>query len=214
MRYTILDGGRRWLAAQRAGMTHLDAIVLDRKPSATELHILQASIDAHRKNLTAMERSNLVHQIRTENNWSVTEAAVHLHWKQPTVTKLLSYQGGSPEVKAALQAGTLDMEKAYLICAEPDHDKQRELLKQAGNLSRDQFRQKVKSNGKAEVKAPAVKLPMPGQMTVSVAGPGLAMTTVIEVLQETVRQLKKAQGQGLDVSTAMRVFRDTAKAGK
>src|SRR3989304_605543 len=45
--YILLDGERRWRAAQLVGMKTLAAIELTEKPTAAALHVLQMSIEAH-----------------------------------------------------------------------------------------------------------------------------------------------------------------------
>src|SRR5580658_9030501 len=139
-RYCLADGERRFRAAQSVALKELDAIVLPERPTPAELHIIQISLDAHRSNLSAMERSDFLARIKQENNWSIGELAEKLNMKQPFVTKLLKFQEVCPEVRAALETNRLDCDKAYTISQEPDHDKQRELLRQAGNLNREQLR--------------------------------------------------------------------------
>ena len=134
------------------GITELSAVVLDRKPTAAELLLIQGSIDIHRKGFTPMERSNLLVRILKETGCSVTEVGEKLGVKQATASKLLAFQKLGPEGRAGLDAGTLDMERAYIISQEPDHARQLELLKGAASLSRDQLRQKAKRKGDVESK--------------------------------------------------------------
>jgi ParB family chromosome partitioning protein len=129
-RYILVDGERRWRAAKLVGIKHLIAIVLEREPTASELHQIQMSIEAHRVGLSVMERSDFLSKMKQENKWSISELAEKLNMKQPLVTKLLKFQDGCPELREALHAGLLDQDKAYTIAGEPDHAKQRELLKE------------------------------------------------------------------------------------
>ena len=211
-RYRLLDGERRWRGAQLAGIAELDAIVLAGKPSQTALHIVQMSLEAHKQGLTAMERSNLLARIRTENNWQISELAEKLHMKQPLVSKLLAYQKLDASIQDMLHKGQIDMDRAFTISTEPDGEKQKELLNAASQLTREQLRQKVKGLGKTEVKASVARFPLATGLYVSVQGREVTLAGAIDALMETVKELKKGQGQGLDISTAMRVMRDRAKA--
>jgi ParB/RepB/Spo0J family partition protein len=210
---TILDGERRWRAAQLVGIKELDAIVLDRRPATeVELLVAQASIDVHRENLRPMERSHLLARILKAKGCSINELSVLVSMSQSLTSKLISYQKLDPAIQVKLDAGELDMEKAYIISQVDDVARQRQLVHEAATLSREQLRAQVKAGGQAmEPKATCARFSMPGGMHVVVQGKDVTLTRAIDVLQETVKHLKKAQAQGLDVSTAQRVFRDTAK---
>ncbi len=211
-RYRLLDGERRWRAAQLAGITELDAIVLAQRPSQTALHILQMSLEAHKQGLTAMERSNLLHRIRTENNWQIGELAEKLHMKQPLVSKLLAYQKLDPSIQTMLHKGELDMDKAFTISQEPNAEKQKELLKAAAQMNREELRQKANGIGKKEVKSAMARFPLSTGLSVTVQGREVTLAAAIEAMMETVKELKKGQMQGLDITTAQRVMRDKAKS--
>jgi ParB-like chromosome segregation protein Spo0J len=212
-RYVLLDGERRLRAAILGNLKDMDAVVLSEKPSLAELHIIQASIDAHRQHLSLMERSNLYCCIQRERGWNASEVAKGVNLSQSLVSKVLTFQKGNPDIQKLLHLGELDVERGYLICQEPDFVKQYEILKAAKTCSREELRQKVKAktNG-AEVKASVAKFMMPGGVAVTLQGAEITLSRAIEVLSETVKQLKKALGQGLDVSTVQAVFRDQAKA--
>jgi len=211
-RYRLLDGERRWRGGQLAGVTELDAIVLPQRPTQTALHLLQMSLEAHKQGLTAMERSNLLHRIRTENNWQVSDLAEKLHMKQPVVSKLLAYQKLDPSIQAMLHQGEIDTERAFILSQEPDPAKQKELLKDAGRLTRDQLRQKAKGDGKGAAKTSNARFPLSTGLCVTVQGRDVTLAAAIDAMLETVKELKKGQGQGLDITTAQRVMRDRAKA--
>lgn len=213
--YVILDGGRRWLAASLAGIGELDAIVLPSRPSPTELRLLQLSIDAHRVGLTPMERSDFLLRIKTENDWSIGQTAENLSMKQPLVTKLLKFQDGCKEIRTALHGGLIDQDKAYTICQEPDHARQRELLKHAGDLTREQIRQKARSKGQpVELRTTVARFPLPSGVTVSVQGRKITLAGAIDSLMTAVKELKKGQLENWDILTAARVLRHRAQTNK
>ena len=211
----ILDGARRWRAASLvSGLATLDALVLETRPSAAELRLVQISLDDHRSNLTAIERSDFLVKIKQENNWSISELVEKLNMKQPLVSKLLKFNEGCPELREALHSG-LDQDKAYAICLEPDHAKQRELLKHVRDLNREQLRQKARSGGKpVELKTALARFPLPSGTVVSVQGRKLALGDVILAITEALRELKRGQAEHFDVATMMSVMRDRSRAGK
>ena len=221
--YDILDGECRWRAATVAGLTDLDCIVLDARPAAAERLLIQASIDMHRKDLTALEKSDLLARIRAETGGSVGDLGGRLGISQGMATKLLALQRLAPAVRQAVDARALDTEKAYSISQEPDHGRQAELLRGAAGLSRDQLRLRVRApaagGGGPEGAPPAkasssARFPLPAGWTVGVQGPDVTLANAIEALTEAVKELRKAQAQSLDVVTAQRVLRDRAKAAR
>lgn len=211
----ILDGERRWRACKLAGIVEVDAIVPATRPTKVELQLLQITLDAHRTNLSPMERSDFLARIKQDNGWSVSELAERLSMKQPLVSRLLKYQDGCDDLRAALQAGTLDQDKAYTICQEPDAEKQRQLLGEASGLTREQLRQKARpGTTPAEIKASIARFPLPTGVSITVAGQRMTLAGVIEAMLETVKELKKGQAEHWDVTTAMRVMRDRSRAAK
>ena len=212
-KHVLLDGERRWRAAQLVGMADLFCIVLPERPSDVSLRVLQMSLEAHKIGLSAMERSNFLARILKENNWSVNELAAGLNMKQPLVSKLLGLQKLCPEVQDLLHAGDLDIEKAYVISQEQNHERQQQLAKQALTLSREQLRRQARGiSASPEQTTGSATFALPGNRFVTVKGEGLALALVIDVLEDTVSRLRKGRKQGLDITTQQRVMRDRAKA--
>ena len=98
------------------------------------------------------------------------------------------------------------------VSQEPDTAKQRQLIKGAAQLSREQLRQKAKGEGTAAVKTAIARFALPTGVCLTVQGRELTLASAIEAMLEAVKELKKGQGQGLDITTAQRVMRDKAKA--
>jgi ParB/RepB/Spo0J family partition protein len=210
-KYRLLDGERRWRAAQLVNIVELDAIVLEQRPTKTALHILQMSLEFHRKELSAMERSHVLHRIRTENNWQINELADKLNMRQPLVSKLLAYQKLDAAVQAMLHSGSIDMEKAFTISQEGDPAKQKELATAAAGLSREQLRQKAKGDDATAVKTSIARFALASGLCVTVQGRQVTLSSAIEAMLEAAKELRKGQGQGLDISTAEKVMRDKAR---
>jgi len=209
----LLDGERRLRAALLVGMTHLNAVVLPSKPSETTLRLLQMSLEVHKASWTPMERSNQLFKIKQENGWSVGELADKLYMKQSVVSRSLANLRLAPELQELLQSGRLNGEHAYQLSQEPDHDKQRALAQETVGLSRDQVRLKLRKKGGGEQpKVRRAVFVLSSGMSITVQGKEITLDDTIESLSQTVRELKRAQAQGLNAETAQRVFRDRAKA--
>src|SRR5205085_10075740 len=100
-------------AAGLVEIAELDAVVLDTRPPAERLHLLQLGVDVHRIGLSAFERADLLQKIKTENNFTVSELAAAASMKQPLVSKLLPLAALSVEIRGVLQG--VDQEKCYII---------------------------------------------------------------------------------------------------
>jgi ParB family chromosome partitioning protein len=209
--YVLVDGERRWRAFQLIGKSLIDAIVLPQRPTAAELRILQMSIDMHRVAHSPMEKSNGLAAARKELGCTVAELAGKLDLTQSYASKLLAFQKGDPLVQAALHKGDLDIEKAYIICQEPDHAKQRALLLQSGKLSRDQLRHRTTKQGAPPVTASQASFALPGGVSVRLQGKELTLDSAIDALQAAVKELRKGLKQHLDIDTIQRVMRDRAR---
>jgi ParB/RepB/Spo0J family partition protein len=208
-RFVLLDGERRWRAAQLAGIAELDAVVLAKKPTPVELRILQMSIDVHKVAHSLVERSDTLKRIQDETGWSVGELAERLSLKQPHVSKLLGLQRLVPSVRELVNSGGLDIEKAFVISQEPDRDRQSALAQEAGRLSREQFRRRARNQPeRPEVKVALARFMVAADRCVTVQAPSVTLGQAIDLLGEAVKELKKGLVQGLDISTQQRVMRD------
>lgn len=202
-RFVMLDGERRLRAYRLLGLERIEAIVLLEKPSPLALHLVQMSLEVHRKGLNDMERSDFLHQIRMERNWNVSELAQNLQMKQPVCSKLLLLQKLHPELKQRVRDGKLDLERGFMLSAvEPD--KQLELAGE--KLSRVDLRNRVRKS--STVKTASFALP---NAVISIKANDLTMKGTVEVLQAMLRIAKKHLNDGLDVSTAQKVMADQAR---
>ncbi len=121
---TIIDGWRRWLAAQRKGIKELPVIITDEPEK--EIRGIQLATVFHRADLTGHEKQVACAELmRVNPEWQSQDLAKFLHVSPATITKLLSvskcstawqqpwlpgavYRGGWPpclRLHAARQAG-------------------------------------------------------------------------------------------------------------
>ena len=183
-------------------------MVLDRRPTAAEEGLIRASIDVPRANLVPSEWSTLLPRLREERNSSVSELHELMGISQGFGSKFLAIRRFAPDVLRRLEAGELDIERAYIPLA-GDATSQPNLAEQASTLSRGQLRQRVKVGA---AKDDTAGFPMPGHGAGVVRGQYLTLARVVELLAETTRVLRKGLSQGLDLDTQPPVLRDQARA--
>lgn len=204
----ILDGNCRFLAATLAGLTHLDAIVLDHDPTDLELLEIQYAIDARRSSVPTTQRAATLATMHQLLGCSVTQLAARTGDGQSMTTKLLAVAKATDAIKTLLDEGKIDLEKAYMLSQAPDTT----LVEQASTLSREQLRQKIKSNGKPAAKASSIRLTLPpGSYVVTLKGPEFSMDTLLQLLLEASKQLKRAISRGHDLDSVEGYLRRSAK---
>jgi ParB family chromosome partitioning protein len=104
-RYVIIDGERRWRAAQRAGITSLSAVVESRHLTTDQITEYQLIENSLRSDLSAIEAGAAYRNLM--NVWSVNQVqlAKRLHISESKVSRALAALELPAEVKAAVDAG-------------------------------------------------------------------------------------------------------------
>ena len=91
------------------------------------------------------------------------------------------------------------------------------LAAKLAGASRDQLEQRGRKlrNGEAHgIKVNRLKIPLgPQGRSVTIAGSNLSLDDAIEILQETLKFARKAQGENLDGKTWVQVMKQKAKPG-
>lgn len=216
--FVILDGESRVRAALLAGTpAELDAVVLPARPSPEELAVARAAIDVHRTNLNAIERSDQLALIQRLTGCTVTELAAKVSVSQSTVSKLLALQKLSPEARAKVAAGNLDVEKAALVASQADPAAQAALLARAATLTRDQLRRAAKPRATQpapQERASHARFPLSAGLTVTVQGPAVTLDGAIDALADALKALKRGRDQGVGIDAMQKVMRDQARANE
>jgi ParB/RepB/Spo0J family partition protein len=210
-RAMIVDGARRYIAAKRACLTHMLAIVLPKPPSEAELRALQLRLDVHHASHNPMEQSKMLAQLKDCNGCSISELAAEVSIPQPRCSKLMALQRLAPAIQNLVATGALGVEKAATVSQIEDHDLQLGFVKEFAHLSPQAIRNKIKSNGKPVVKASRATFALAGDESITFKGNGATLEVVIERFTETVKRLRKGINDGYDISTVQKMFRDQAR---
>jgi ParB/RepB/Spo0J family partition protein len=76
---TIIDGWRRWLAAQRKGIKELAVIISEKPLSETEVALIQGATAIHRADLSGWEKFKMCERLLKLNpTWTAKELAEKL----------------------------------------------------------------------------------------------------------------------------------------
>lgn len=210
---TIIDGWRRWLAAQRKAIKELPVIITD-KPE-TEIRGIQLATVFHKADLTGYEKWLACAELMCMNpGWQLKELAEFLHVDPSSVTRLASPSRCTADWQQALKEGRVGVSDCYAASKLPEKEQAGLLALKLSGASRDAIEQagrKKRNGNKPTVKLSRVKIAIRGA-TVVVSGKDLSMADVVELLTETLKEARKAAEQ-YDVKTFQSMMRDKAKAG-
>lgn len=211
---TIVDGWRRYLAAQRKGIKELPCIITD-KPEE-EIPAIQMSTVFHKVDMIAFDKAMACIKIlELHPGWQMKDLADYLHIDASSVTRWCSLSKVVQAWKDALKAGKVGISDVYAASKLPEKDQAGLLALKLSGASRDQLEQagrKKRNGNQPTVRMSRVKIAMPEGATVVVSGNDLAMADVVELLTETLKEARKAAEQ-YDVKTFQSMMKDKAKAG-
>jgi ParB/RepB/Spo0J family partition protein len=211
---TLIDGWRRWLAAQKKGIKELPVIVTDKPES--EIPAIRLATVFHKVDLKPHEKAQACLDILASHpDWHLRDLAEFLHIDASSVTRWCSLSKVIPAWKEALAKGTVGISDVYAASKAAEEDQLSLLDLKLKGASRDAIekagRQKRNSN-RSDVKASRVKIAMPEGVTVVISGPELEMTEIVELLTEALKEARKAAEQ-FDVKTWQAMMRDKSRAG-
>jgi len=218
LEYVIVDGWRRWLAAQRVGLKTLKAIITSEPVTPSQLRIAQLMMSSHRADLTGGELYEACYELLQLNlNWTAKDLAERLKFTPSMMTRILSPSKCIEKVRKALKEGAIGLSDCYTISKEPE-DKQAALLEmKRGGASRDDLerhrrKRKVRRGG-GTGRIPQAKCDLPGGACVVVTAKAMSMHTIVQSLGDAHKAAKKALERGHDVKTWEATMRDEAQDG-
>ncbi len=123
--YRIVAGHRRWLAAQRAGVAEIPAVlkVMDEEAEVGEM----LAENLHRENPNPLEEARVFAIFQEATSRSVAEVASYVHKSPQYVANRLRIFHGPEDVKGALRDAQINLSVA-LELARVDHDGDRQFL--------------------------------------------------------------------------------------
>jgi ParB family chromosome partitioning protein len=104
-RWVLIDGERRWRAAQRAGLLSLSAVVESRDLAADRLLEMQVVENALRQDLTVVESGRAFRHLMAVWGCSQQELAARLHISQSKVSRCLQSLDLPAEVQSEVESG-------------------------------------------------------------------------------------------------------------
>jgi len=128
-RYMIIAGGRRYAAAQQAGLTHLPVMVNDSE--ATQLRIIQLTENIQREELDAVEEARALKELMDLQRIGSRVVAERLHRSHTYVANRLKLIEHEDVAQAILETPTISTSVALEIARERDASARQEMLREA-----------------------------------------------------------------------------------
>ncbi len=217
-RFVIVDGERRWRAAQLVGLTHLDALVESQSLSPAGVAQRQLIANCQRDDLHPLELAAALDQLLQTTGWSASQVAAKLGFSNAKVSRLLTLQTLPEDVRARVAAGEVGVSAACELARVGDAQTRTALTSEvaAGRLTRDGLatRRKRKPPEFAPRETPSrVTAQLSAGRCVTLAGPGLnGLDALVNWLSELLAEARRARTQNLELATFVRMLRDRANA--
>lgn len=215
-RFLIVDGGFRYQAAGVAELVEMDAVVIDKKPSPSELLALQLTCNCLRTDLAVLDRLAAYQRLMQTQNWNATQLAEALFVSKATVSATLALAKLSEEERAQIARGELSLSGGYALARMTAEQRAALPQNDAGKLTRDQLQTAARQRpARGATKTARLTCRLPSAEIVVATSEEVDLDRLVGILQELLRECRKARGQGLDVRTAVRVWQDrAAKVGR
>jgi ParB/RepB/Spo0J family partition protein len=211
--YIVIDGHRRLAAAllPDVGIEKLPCIVFEKDVTEAQIREAQLVTQLHSQALSPYE------VYRGCKNWLELHpgsTAKHLtqaiNRSEAFVSMILSLDKCLPEVKQAAAEGKIGFKDWHAISQADD-----QLVLLAAKLkgaSSEQLKRLRKSGGEQEtVKVTRIKCDVPGRKAnLTITGRDISLAQAIEIVQDWLREAKRAAEQGLSAKSFERVCKDRA----
>jgi ParB-like chromosome segregation protein Spo0J len=209
---TILDGFCRWLAAGIDGRPEeLDVIITDSLLSPAQITEIALVTSLHRAGLKPYEEYlGCRDWLALNPGATAKDLAARIHRDPSMLVRILSLSKCVPSVQQAAADGKLGPGDWYALAKMPEAEQELGLAAKLAGASRDQLERRGRKlrNGEPNgVRVSRLKIPLGQGRSVTVAGSNLSLDDAIELLQETVKFARKAQGENLDGKTWVQVMK-------
>lgn len=216
--FLIVDGERRYRAAQLAGMATLAVIVEEKDLSNGEVIQRQLIANCQREDLSPIEKARAMSQLMDSTGWKLGVMATRLGISAGSATKLMGLLKLPAAIQRQVTSGKIGLSAAYELTRVEDTETQQGLAEQlaTGQLTRDALAGRLKSQQKPVGRSTngstgRVTAQLGAGRTVTVAGPALNLEGFIELLEELLGKARKIRPQGVELGTFIKMLKDQAQ---
>ena len=217
-RYVIVSGHRRHAALLRLGATHAPCIIVVGPHDEASILAEQITENVIRQSLSPIQEAEAYRRYIALRSITAAQAASELNVGTARISRLLSLLNLDEDVRRKIDEGVIPQETGYYLSRLPEGEERQALIGRAmaGTLTRDEAARAAKTSGKKSAETPPVNrltCKLKKGRSLTIAGPSINLDSLIETLEDVLRESRKARLQGLGVSTLARVFRDRSEIG-
>jgi ParB family chromosome partitioning protein len=132
-KWMIISGERRWRASQRAGLSTIKCVFLDKPLSETEIRSEQLVENLLRQDLSPLEQAKGFQALMDHNGWKASDIATKLHISKGAVSKALALLTLPQALQEQVDQGKVAPSTAYQIAKVKDEKKRRQLAEEASS---------------------------------------------------------------------------------
>ena len=212
----LIDGERRLRALALLNRTDADILIVEGEPGAADHLARQLVCNLQRADLRPVERAEGVRQLMDLAGLNAEAAAARLGRSPATISKWLAVLALPGPIKEQVDSGRIAADAAYRLSRIDDPAEQAALAARLadGQLTRDDLARRLKKSGKPGTRptgsVPRVTAALGAGRSVTLAGTGLTLDTLIEWIEPLLARARKAKAQGLSLQTFVRTLRDQA----
>ncbi len=168
-KWVILDGERRWRAAQMAGLPKIKAEFLDKDLSENDIRTRQLIANLLREDLDDIELAKACRERMQANGWNAKQLATALHLSNAKISRILPLLNLSEDIQQKIKDGKIGSSVGYEISRLEDPEAQRKLAEEVerDKLPRQEVSKRVqetkgKRNYNKKQPAKRIRLEVPG----------------------------------------------------
>jgi ParB family transcriptional regulator, chromosome partitioning protein len=212
---TIIDGERRWRAANLGGVESLEVVIVEGDISPAQVKEIQLITSLQRAGLKPYELFLGCMAWRDANpSGKFHELANRIGRDASVVTRIVSLERCIPTIKEAAAAGLLSVSDWYAMSKVSEQEQHELLAAKRSGATRDDLerkgRQARNGNGQA-VKVSRVKCQLANAcVTFAAEGDGVSLEDIIETLAVLLKEARRANDQGFSAKTFEKALRDKA----
>lgn len=217
--HVIVSGHRRHDSLTRLGESSAPCVIVIGPLSEAEILEEQLVENLQRSDLSAMDEARGYERYMVVKQCTAAAAATALAISPARISRALRLLTLPVAAQQAVLAGLLAADAAYHLARMPEGPDRTELIDRAlqNNLSRDEAARAAKKSARREasdiIPVRRVTCVLTGGRTLTISGSAIQIDSLIETLEEVLKDARKARTQGWDVTTLAKVFRDRAATG-
>jgi ParB family chromosome partitioning protein len=212
----VLDGHRRLMALRDVLLlTEVPVLVKERALAAGLSLAQQLACNLQRADLNPIERAEGIRELMTQTSATSEATAKLLGLSPAAVCRSLSLLRLPEDLRRRVADGSLPADSAYMLARVEDGRRQAVLAAEVlgEKLSRAALARKLKqverrSSGRPPARVTAA---LGGGRSITLAGGGLTLDSIVEWLDQLLGRARKAKQQGLTLETFVRTLRDQAQ---